>query len=157
MRQAQFLQFDLPCTDPERRDDWFIPARDPLAPDEEKEIRQQVWIDFTDDSGLPAEGVEKAADKAVADRIAELKSKRRKAIQSCHFDCPMKARLLCLDEGLKPINLEHGVWGGYTESERRDIATAIRNRKKGISTGRAAQIIISAEKKEALDAKSDQD
>lgn len=155
MRQAQFLQFDLPCTDPERRDDWFIPARDPLAPDEEKEIRQTVWKDAA--GSADPDAIEKAADKAVADRIAELKSKRRKAIQSCHFDCPMKARLLCLDEGLKPINLEHGVWGGYPETERRDIATAIRNRKKGISTGRAAQIIISAEKKEALDAKSDQD
>ena len=137
MRQAQFLQFDLPCSDPERQDDWFIPERAPLAPEDEAEIR----AGFDD---------EKLADKAVADKVAELKSKRRKAIQSCHFDCPMKARLLCLDEGLKPINLEHGIWGGYVESERRDVANAIAARKKGMSTGAAANIIISAEKKEAL-------
>lgn len=147
-RQAQFLQFDLPCSDPERMDDWFIPERAPLAPDEEREIRQRVWAEA--DVREHGDDVEKRADKAVAERTAELKSKRRRAIQSCHFDCPMAARLLCLDEGLKPINLEYGIWGGYPESERRDVATAISNRKKGMSTGHAAKIVISAEKRDAL-------
>ena len=136
MRQAQFLQFELPCSDPERREDFFIAERGPLPPEEEREIRQQTILRAGPDA-IPADA-EKAADKAVAAKVADLKSRRRKAIQSCHYDCPMAARLLCLDEGLKPINLEHGIWGGYPESERRDIATAISNRKKGMSTGIAA-------------------
>lgn len=154
MRQTEFLQYELPCATPGRQDDWFIPDRAPLAPEDERDIRQAVWAD---DHGEPEEYVQRQADKAVANKVAELKSRRRKAVQSCRHDCPMAARLLCLDEGLKPINLEFGIRGGYGESERREIATAISKRKKGMSTGIAARIIVRAEKEEALDAESDQD
>jgi hypothetical protein len=55
---------------------------------------------------------------------------RRRAIQACWADCPMKARLLCLDRGLQPgPTLQYGIYGGYTEKERQKIAEDIEKRK----------------------------
>lgn len=55
---------------------------------------------------------------------------RRRAIDACWVDCPMKMRLLCLDEGMKSQNLQHGIWGGYTEAQRREIADEIERRRR---------------------------
>lgn len=54
---------------------------------------------------------------------------RRRAIDACWIDCPMKMRLLCLDEGMKDENLRHGIWGGYTEAQRQTIAEGIAARR----------------------------
>ena len=54
---------------------------------------------------------------------------RRRAIQACWADCPMKARLLCLDRGLqKGPALQYGVYGGYTEKQRQAIVDEINER-----------------------------
>jgi hypothetical protein len=50
---------------------------------------------------------------------------RRRALQACWADCPMKARLLCLDRGLQEgPTLQYGIYGGYTEKQRQEIVTA---------------------------------
>ena len=41
------------------------------------------------------------------------------AIDTCNV-CPKKAE--CLEEGLKPVNLAYGVWGGLLAGERIEIA-----------------------------------
>lgn len=56
---------------------------------------------------------------------------RRRAIQACWADCPMKARLLCLDRGLQEgPTLQYGVYGGYTEKQRQQVVADIKERKK---------------------------
>lgn len=48
--------------------------------------------------------------------------RRRRALQACWADCPMKARLLCLDRGLQEgPTLQYGIYGGYTEKQRQAI------------------------------------
>lgn len=87
-------------------------------------------------------GVAKSSEKGKA---------RRRAIQSCYYDCPMQARLLCLDEGLKPENVPWGIWGGYTESERKLIRDQFAERiKEHPDRRKLAKAILSNEKREAL-------
>jgi hypothetical protein len=150
---ADLTKFQLPCTNPESMNDWHITEKAPVPPEEEEDIRLIAETAYEMETLKPtAHGARRAGDKAVKAAVTDALARRRHAIEACFADCPMKARLLCLDEGLKPINLEHGVWGGYDAPERRDIDTAIRNRKRKISTGTAARIIIQAEaKSEALD------
>jgi len=51
---------------------------------------------------------------------------RRRAIQACWADCPMKARLLCLDRGLQPgPTLNYGIYGGYTEKQRQAVVAEL--------------------------------
>jgi hypothetical protein len=61
---------------------------------------------------------------------------RRRAIQACWADCPMKARLLCLDRGLQDgPTLSYGVYGGRTEKQRQEIVAAIKEREKKEAPG----------------------
>jgi hypothetical protein len=56
---------------------------------------------------------------------------RRRAIQACWADCPMKARLLCLDRGLQEgPTLQYGIYGGYTEKQRQAVVEEINNREQ---------------------------
>jgi len=55
--------------------------------------------------------------------------RRRRARQACWSDCPMKARLLCLDRGMQEgPTMNYGIYGGYTEKQRQDIFEQIRKR-----------------------------
>lgn len=57
--------------------------------------------------------------------------RRRRALQACWADCPMKARLLCLDRGLQEgATLQYGIYGGYTEKQRNAVVEEIKERKK---------------------------
>lgn len=149
--KPDFTQFELPCTDPERMNDWHISERAPLAPEDEEDVRILARMQVRMDDPRATEEKElKAADRAVNEAVTELRARRRQAIASCYYDCPMQARRMCLAEGLKPLNLDHGIWGGYPESERRDVVAAIRRREKGMTGAKAADVIISEEKKRAL-------
>lgn len=56
---------------------------------------------------------------------------RRRAMQACWADCPMKARLLCLDRGLQEgPTLNYGIYGGYTEKQRQAVVEDINERSK---------------------------
>lgn len=55
---------------------------------------------------------------------------RRRALQACWADCPMKARLLCLDRGLQEgPTLQYGIYGGYTEKQRQAVVEQIKERR----------------------------
>jgi len=56
---------------------------------------------------------------------------RRRARDACFVDCPMKMRLECLNLGMQPENLAHGIWGGYTEKQRQEMHTLIQERRRG--------------------------
>lgn len=58
---------------------------------------------------------------------------RRRALQACWADCPMKARLLCLDRGVdlkEGPTLKYGIYGGYTEKQRQKIVSDIKEREE---------------------------
>jgi hypothetical protein len=145
---------DLPCQDPLRMDDWFIPKDGKLANEEIADVAMRVddWIhehieDLKDLSHNELDELrEKRITQAVKAEEAEGRRRRAEAIRSCYLDCPMVARLLCLDEGIK--NPEHGIWGGYPELERRQIAAAVRSRGKNTRT--AAKAMIDHERQDAL-------
>lgn len=58
--------------------------------------------------------------------------RRRRALERCWNECPIKLRLGCLEIGLAqgPAN-QFGIWGGYTEAQRRQILS-IRLRNQGV-------------------------
>ena len=64
--------------------------------------------------------------------------RRRRALQACWSDCPVRARLRCLDMGLQgpesAPNLNYGIYGGYTEEQRQQIYAEIQRRKGGRAT-----------------------
>lgn len=136
LANPDFIDFDLPCRGP-NADDWFIEPRIILTPEEVDELRHEA-IDTAHYEHLAAE------------KIEDMKRRRRRAISTCYNDCPMQARLLCLDEGLKPENVSHGIWGAYPENERRAMVAAIRARKKGTMSRRvAARLMIASEERKA--------
>lgn len=57
---------------------------------------------------------------------------RRRARDACFVDCPMKMRLACLNLGMQPENLFHGIWGGYTEAQRQEVADGIAARRASV-------------------------
>lgn len=51
--------------------------------------------------------------------------RRRRALERCWNDCPVKTRLACLEAGLDAgAGNQYGIWGGYTEQQREQILTA---------------------------------
>lgn len=157
MAEANLRDFNnLPCTDPLRMDDWFVPPGGKLANEEIADIEIVVddWISehLHQLSDLTQNELDALRDKRISEAVeaeeARGRERRAEAIRSCYLDCPMVARLLCLDEGIKNPN-EHGIWGGYPEAERRQIAAAVRARGND-DTRRAAKALISHERQDAL-------
>lgn len=148
MPAADLTKFELPCTNPDTMNDWHITEKAPVPAEEEADIRLLAETEYRMNDSIKhtPEGEKRAADKAVQAAVVDALARRRHAKEACFADCPMKARLLCLDEGMKAINLEHGIWGGYSETERRAVDKEIRDRKKKISTGTTARLMIHAEK-----------
>lgn len=117
---------NAPCVGP-NMDDWHIPET--ISPDT---IEEFAGVDE-----IPLEVVE------------HLEERRKQARLACYDDCPMKARLLCLDEGLRPENIEHGIWGGFHASQRRAVRRAALERGKAQLDHRAiAAAILDAERRE---------
>jgi hypothetical protein len=60
--------------------------------------------------------------------------RRRRAKQACWADCPMKARLLCLDRGLQEGHtLNYGIYGGREEKWRQAVVEARKEREKRVA------------------------
>ena len=115
-----------PCTDPTKMDDWYIPDN----------ITADVIAEYALITNVPY-GIDADA----------LKARRDGARQACYYDCPRVARLLCLDEGLRPQNSAYGIWGGYTEGQRRAVIKATEERK--VVRRKLAKAMIAAETREA--------
>lgn len=145
----------LPCRQG-NPDDWFIPVDGALPHEEVEQIRESHLESADRLRDLTENDREMVAENAAMDEIqgleAERAGRRRDAIRACHLDCPMAARLLCLDEGLKPENVSHGIWGGYTEIDRRAVTRRISMRAQGkaLDRKRLATAILSTERSAAL-------
>jgi hypothetical protein len=51
--------------------------------------------------------------------------RRRRALERCWNECPVRSRLGCLEAGLdQGAGNQHGIWGGYTEDQREQIIAA---------------------------------
>lgn len=60
--------------------------------------------------------------------------RRRRAKQACWADCPMKARLLCLDRGMQEGHtLNFGIYGGREEKWRQAVVEARKEREKRVA------------------------
>lgn len=141
MSAADFVDFELPCTQPGKQDDWFI--ADALTAEEIEEQRPRIEAQ----AGRPLSGTEVAE---------ELGRRRRDAMAACTFDCPMVARRRCLAEGLEGEDTRHGIRGGYSARERRIIVRMANERNAGrIPTAKLARLFTEAgaERREALDSR----
>lgn len=117
---------DAPCTDRARMNDWHIPEK--IYPETVEEYASMTEVPY----GIDADA---------------LAARRDAARQACYYDCPMRARLLCLDEGLKPQNSAHGIMGGYTSNQRRAVVAALEERK--VERRRLAKAMLATETREA--------
>jgi hypothetical protein len=64
---------------------------------------------------------------------------RRRALQACWTDCPMRVRPLCLDLGLEQgPTLQYGIFGGYTEKQRQQIVAERDERRAAHEKGPGA-------------------
>jgi len=60
--------------------------------------------------------------------------RRRRALQACWADCPMRARLLCLDRGMQEGHtLNYGIYGGRPEKWRQAVFEAKREHDKKVA------------------------
>lgn len=142
MTARDYLDFKLPCTEPGREDDWFI--EDTVSPTELEDHRARIQGQL----GRSLSDTELAA---------ELTRRRRDAIASCSFDCPLVARRRCLAEGLEGGNaLKHGIRGGYAARERRIMLRMAKEREAGRVPNEALVKLFTqsgAERREALDSR----
>lgn len=126
------MTYQTPCSDPEKRDDWFIgrdgkqyPDDDILTQDDLQKILDSV------DENMPLEEVEDFVREALADAEEEAKRqaliRRRKARDAC-YECYFRTD--CLNTVLSDDTIRHGTWGGYTEEQIREIRTEKRKRDR---------------------------
>lgn len=119
---------DSPCTDLERANDWFIPDT----------ITDDVVAEYALLTEAPY-GIHPEA----------LKARRNAARAACYDDCPMAARLHCLSEGLRDENSAFGIYGGYTEGQRRAVRKHADELGRTVERRPLAQAMITAEKRAA--------
>jgi hypothetical protein len=64
------------------------------------------------------------SDRPARKPRAEVNAALTMAAGHCLVDCPDRPRLACLSLGLRPENVNEGVWGGLLPKERQRIARA---------------------------------
>lgn len=147
---------DSPCANSDDKDAWFVNRRGRLEPEDAAEIRARHeeaarrHVEANVDPTVSSETIHGVAATNAQAEIDDLEKQNRvrlrAALRACYFDCPLKARLKCLFDGLED---RHGVRGGYAEEERREM---VRVRDEHALTGRrVVDIAISADRREAME------
>lgn len=131
------MTYSHPCTDPEKRDDWFIAKDGKQYPDDEF-----LTDDQKDDLGSAAARMvenQTAGDRTfsemyeelVEDTEEELKRqaliRRRQAKDAC-YTCYF--RMDCLDIAMRDDTIKSGTWGGYYEEQLKILKTERNRRRK---------------------------
>ena len=62
-----------------------------------------------------ADVIETGSARAKLSFLKELHARTQQAVAICNA-CPVKQA--CFDEGMKPENIDHGIWGGTLSGER---------------------------------------
>lgn len=129
------MTYSHPCTDPEKRDDWFIAKDgkqypdDEFLTDEEKiDIAELATNGYSDIGDL---GLDEVIEQATLDAEEEAKRqaliRRRKAKDAC-YECYFRTD--CLDMAMTDDTIKHGTWGGYFEEQLRVLKTERNRRRK---------------------------
>lgn len=130
------MTYANPCTDPEKREDWFLakdgkqyPDDEFLSDDDKDEIGSAVGRDI--EGGLTLLPFDEAYAIAIEEAEDELKRqaliRRRKAKDAC-YECYFRTD--CLDMAMNDDTLKHGTWGGYYEEQLRVLKTERNRRRK---------------------------
>lgn len=120
------MTYSTPCSDPEKRDDWFIGRDGKQYPDDEfltdyeKEVIETSAFQNEVD---PAEAVAEVEDEIKRQRLI----RRRQAKDAC-YECYFRTD--CLNTVLGDDTIRHGTWGGYTEEQIREIRAEKRKRDR---------------------------
>lgn len=120
------MTYSTPCSDPEKRDDWFIGRDGKQYPDdeflthEEKEVIIQAAMDNDSDAN---EMIAEVEDEIKRQRLI----RRRQAKDAC-YECYFRTD--CLNTVLGDDTIRHGTWGGYTEEQIREIRAEKRKRDR---------------------------
>lgn len=131
------MTYSNPCTDPEKREDWFIAKDgkqypdDEFLTDEEKDlIARGATLGMSLIDPVAVHEADEAAEKAIGEAEEEAKRqaliRRRKAKDAC-YECYF--RMDCLDIAMTDDTIKSGTWGGYYEEQLRVLKTE-RNRKR---------------------------
>lgn len=140
------MTYQNPCTDPEKRDDWFIAKDGKQYPDDEF-LTNEEKDDLASDAARMVENAlnedrrpyPEVLGELVADAEDELKRqaliRRRKARDAC-YECYF--RVECLDIAMSDDTIKSGTWGGYYE-EQLKVIKAERNRRKRKNRGSEEQ------------------
>jgi hypothetical protein len=128
------MSLKTPCSDGVNNpDDWYIGRDGKQYTDDDlltDEVRQAI-LDEANRQELTGEPriefIEKSQDRFEGDAKRENLRRRRKAREKCHDGCYF--RLTCLDLALRNVET-HGIWGGYTEEELRELRREISRRER---------------------------
>ena len=138
------MTYHVPCSDEEKRDDWFIAKDGKQYPDDEfltdsqKAVIRQTVVE-NQEVPLPHFELEDEVLATIADAEEEAKRqaliRRRKAHDAC-YECYF--RLDCLDVALNDDTIRSGTWGGYYE-EQLKVLRAERNKIRRRNRGQEEQ------------------
>ena len=93
-------------------DDWFIGHNEVITKVDD-DLDSETWLELIPD----------------LEETKALRARRRAAKQAC-WDCPLQARLECLQIGMTAVGLEFGIWGGYDVPERKAFRRAADERSR---------------------------
>jgi len=129
-------------------DDWFINPRGRLDEERVQQIEAELAETYDD---LDDPGQHRAFEAEVIAHVGEEerhnRRHRRAALAACVYECPMAVRLACLRAGLA-LKPEHGVWGGYTADEIRQMLEIAERKKLGLAD--IADVVIDPDRAQAL-------
>ena len=99
---------------PNKKTKLFIPTNNIEGLCSSKEFDPNLWWNDYPDTENAGRATKAQMNKSIKDS--------RLALRICDR-CPSKSA--CLDEGMRPENLEWGIWGGLTSGERLVSANAV--------------------------------
>lgn len=126
MGEGRPVTYETPCSDPAKRDDWFIARDGKQYPDDEflTDREKEILETAAADNGIDAEEfVAEAEDEIKRQRLI----RRRQARDAC-YECYFRTD--CLNTVLGDDTIRHGTWGGYTEEQIREIRAEKRKRDR---------------------------
>lgn len=129
------MTYSTPCSDPAKRDDWFIgrdgkqyPDDEFLTNEEKIEIAEAAVDGRSDLFDFEADELIEQATLDAEDEIKRQALIRRRQAKDACYECYFRTD--CLNTVLGDDTIRHGTWGGYTEEQIREIRAEKRKRDR---------------------------
>lgn len=120
------MTYSHPCTDPEKRDDWFIGKDGKQYPDDEFLTHEEKGVIIQaamDNDANASEMIEEVEDEMKRQALI----RRRQAKDAC-YECYFRTD--CLDIAMRDDTIKSGTWGGYYEEQLKILKTERNRRRK---------------------------